>query len=72
MLRAQISVRLESVCAGWPPELFEQLVDSIVAITLKYEKRGGSPLPYDRRATEHLIDSIKELLDRNEQLHKDE
>ena len=71
-LRAQIIARLESVCAGWPRDLFEQVVENIVAITLKYDRRDGAPLPYDRRATEQLIDSMKDLLGRTEDIRRDE
>jgi len=64
-VRAEIRARLQPICAEWPAELFESMVEHLAAVTIKYE-RQGSASPYDRRGTERLIADLKATLDRNE------
>jgi hypothetical protein len=41
-LRSSVASRLRHVCANWPEEQFAALVESIAALTIKYELRGNS------------------------------
>jgi hypothetical protein len=66
-LQAQIAVRLEPVCQGWPTEMFEEMVRGLAALTLKYERHGDSPT-YDRRTTDRLLDDMKTLIERSVEL----
>lgn len=63
-LRADIEARLRPVCADWPPDLFQQIVESLAAITLKYEgiSTAGS---YDLRATDALVGRLVEGLEQS-------
>lgn len=64
-LKADISARLKSVCADWPEQEFDAMIDRLANITLKYGSRGSIGM-YDRRATDRLVTDLKEALQRNE------
>lgn len=63
-LKADISARLRPVCADWPAERFDSMVERLASITLRYI---SSPVgSYDRRATDRLVQELKETLERSE------
>lgn len=64
-LREEIAKRLRPVCAQWPTELFDGMVDGLANITLKYEHADPSSV-VDRRATDRVIDDMKDALQRSE------
>jgi hypothetical protein len=64
-VRKEIAARLEPFCAGWPPERFDLLVNSVTAITMKYDV--SDRLMYDRRTTDRLIEDLKDLTRRLEE-----
>ena len=65
-LRDVIAARLRPVCENWPDERFNLMVDSIAAITLKYDV--GEPTGvYDRRAADRLVDDLKDITRRVEE-----
>ena len=66
--KAQIRERLEHVCAEWPPDLFETLVERVADISLKYDSRGMPS--YDRRTTERMIADLKDLAEKSAELRK--
>lgn len=67
-IRASILARLQPICADWPREMFEAMVERLAAVTLKYERLGGAS-PYDRRGTERFITDLKAALERSESMH---
>jgi hypothetical protein len=64
-LKSDISARLKSVCADWPEDEFEAMIDRLAQITLKYV-HDGSVGSYDRRSTDRLVEELKAALERNE------
>ena len=64
-LKGQLRARLRGVCAHWPDEQFEALIDQVANITYKYDRAmpAGS---YDRRSTDRLIEDLKDALARSE------
>lgn len=64
-LRAEVEARLRPVCADWPEELFQTVLDQIVAITVKYDRQSVIPALEDREGTESLIADLKDLARRN-------
>lgn len=60
-LREDIAARLKPVCEDWPVELFEQLVDNLASITLRYEGRATTA-SYDMRSTDALVHKLTEGL----------
>lgn len=64
-LRASIEARLKPVCADWPEPLFAAVVSQIVAITVKYDRSGVTPITYDQAATERMISGLKLLADQS-------
>lgn len=63
-LRADIRRRLQSVCAQWPDADFDEMVERLARLTVKYDVRVTAPM-YDRRATERLIAELQAALERN-------
>lgn len=61
-----LSIRLRPVCADWPAELFESMIEGLADVTMKYEGIA-SPSSYDRRTTDRLVADLKDALARNEQ-----
>lgn len=60
----ELRERLAAVCADWPPELFEEMLDELARITLRFDVEPLAPL-YDRRSTDRLIDDLRATLDRS-------
>lgn len=63
VVSAELAARLRPVCAQWPQELFDEMVERLAEITLKYDRSFGAT--YDRRSTERLIADLKEALNRS-------
>ena len=64
-LRAEIAKRLKPVCEQWPAELFDGMVDDLAKITIKYDHVDPSSV-VERRATDRMIDDLKDALKRSE------
>ena len=64
-LRAEIAERLRPVCHQWPTQLFDDMVDGLADITFKYDHANPSSV-VDRRATDRMIDDMKDALERSE------
>jgi hypothetical protein len=62
---ADLTSRLRSVCAHWPPEAFEEMVARLADITLKYDGIASSGM-YDRRTTDRLVADLRAALGRSE------
>ena len=62
---ADLATRLRPVCAQWPDDLFNAMVDRLADITVKYDGLG-SVGAYDRRTTERLVSELKDALERNQ------
>ena len=64
-LKGELRRRLRGVCAHWPDDQFETMIEQIANITIKYDRAlpAGS---YDRRSTDRLIADLKEVLTRSE------
>jgi hypothetical protein len=60
-LRKEVTARLQGVCSGWPPRIFADLVDSVAAITLKYEMAESRLPPSDPAAATRLLAQFTEL-----------
>jgi hypothetical protein len=43
VLRDDVAKRLEHVCAGWPREDFDAIVDKVTETTLKYAEPASPP-----------------------------
>ena len=57
-LIAEIEQRLRPLCSDWPPDVFARMVQEMVDVRLKYERK--LPLgEYDRRSSERLIADLK-------------
>jgi hypothetical protein len=70
-LIASMHTRLRPLCAEWPEPAFQEMVERLADITLRYE--GVLPLgsSYDRRTTDRLIAEMRHLLERSESEQKD-
>lgn len=62
----ELSKRLRPVCADWPDDLFNSMVDGLAAVTMKYEGTA-SPSTYDRRTTDRLVADLRDALGRSEE-----
>jgi len=68
---ADLATRLRSVCAEWPDDLFNEMIERLADIALKYD--GATPgATYDRRSTDRLIADLKAALERNQKARGDE
>jgi hypothetical protein len=72
-MKEDIATRLRGVCADWPNDLFETMVERLASVTLKYQSESAIP-GYDRRTTESLLSDLKAALARSEdlRLHEEE
>jgi hypothetical protein len=61
---ADLQVRLRPVCAQWPQELFDEMIQRLAEITLKYDRGFG--MTYDRRSTDRLVADLKGVLERSQ------
>ena len=66
-MKADIAARLRSVCADWPSDLFETMVERLASVTLKYQSESAVP-GYDRRTSERLLSDLKAALARSEDM----
>ena len=64
-LREDIAARLKPVCEDWPPDLFDQVVENLASITLRYEGRTTTAT-YDVRTTDALVSKLGEGLLRSQ------
>lgn len=63
-LLQDLRTRLAGVCEGWPPEMFESMLEGLADITERYDHRE-SITTYDRRTTDRLVADMKNLIDRS-------
>jgi hypothetical protein len=70
-LRADIAARLRSVCKDWPDASFDELVERVAALALKYELDVTTGT-YDRRATDRLVAAMRESLERSQNLRRED
>ena len=66
-MKEDIATRLRGVCADWPSDLFETMVERLATVTLKYQSESAVP-GYDRRTTERLLSDLKAALARSEDM----
>ena len=62
-LIATLTARLKGVCAEWPEGEFQEMVQRIADITIKYEARIDSV--YDRRTADRLVEELNDVVDRS-------
>lgn len=62
--RRELARRLRPVCADWPNDLFDSMIEGLATLTMKYEGTA-SPSTYDRRTTERLVSEVRNALTRN-------
>jgi hypothetical protein len=65
-----MAIRLRPVCADWPDDLFNAMIERLADVTLKFEGTS-SPSTYDRRSTDRLVDDLRDALERNEEARGD-
>lgn len=65
-----LATRLRPVCADWPDELFNSMIEGLADVTMKYEG-SASPSSYDRRTTDRLVADLKAALEKNEEARED-
>jgi hypothetical protein len=70
-MKADIAARLRGVCADWPDDLFETMVERLASVTLKYQSESALP-GYDRRTTERLLSDLKAALARSEDMRRED
>jgi hypothetical protein len=70
-MKQDIAARLRGVCADWPNDLFETMVERLASVTLKYQSETAVP-GYDRRTTERLLSDLKAALARSEDVRNRE
>jgi len=63
-LARDIRHRLATLCADWPVEDFDAMVERLTTITLKYQGRTAGDT-YDRRSTDRIIDELRDVLERS-------
>ena len=63
-LKDEITQRLLPVCGDWPDQLFQQLVNSITEITLKYDDRSER-IVYDTTRSVRLIADMRNLAEKS-------
>ena len=66
---ADLNRRLRPLCADWPQDEFDAMVDQFADITLKYQGLLGIQ-GYDRRSSERLLEEMKTSLARSEALKR--
>lgn len=62
-LVAALTQRLKAICAEWPEQEFQEMVEHLADITMKYEGRISSV--YDRRTADRLLTELNEALHRS-------
>lgn len=61
----ELKARLHPVCADWPDDLFDSMIQGLADVTIKFEG-SASPSTYDRRSTDRLVTDLREALQRSE------
>jgi hypothetical protein len=64
-LRAEVEARVKPFCVGWPPERVAEVVDRIVAVTLKYDRITTRSVAIDTGFSQRMIVQLNELAERN-------
>jgi hypothetical protein len=67
-LRDDIAARLRPVCSDWPQELFDQVVEKLATITVKYEGISTAST-YDMRTTDALVQRLADGLEESAATH---
>lgn len=62
--KAELRERLGPTCAQWPPQLFDEMLDELAKVTLKFDGIASVSI-YDRRSTDRLVDELKSALDKS-------
>ena len=66
-IRIEIRERLRPVCQGWPALEFDELVEQVAQLTLKYERKVV-PTEAGRRAMTGFFEEMRETVERSERL----
>jgi hypothetical protein len=61
----ELTARLRPVCSQWPQHLFDEMIERLADITLKYDRGFATPT-YDRRSTDRLVADLKSALERSQ------
>jgi hypothetical protein len=64
-LRAEVEARVKPFCEGWSDVRLAEVVDHIVAVTLKYDRIVSRPVAVNTRFSERMIVQMNELADRS-------
>jgi hypothetical protein len=71
-IAGEIAARLRRVCEHWPDEVFDEVVNHLAEITIKYDRRLSSESStYDRRSSENLVVELKAALARSRASRQD-
>jgi hypothetical protein len=70
LIAADIALRLRRVCGNWPDDLFNEMVQRLADITVRYDG-VTTPSTYDRRTTDRLVAELREALERSQSEHAD-
>ena len=62
--KAELRERLGATCAHWPTQLFDEMLDELARITLKFDGTASVSI-YDRRSTDRVLDDLKSALDKS-------
>lgn len=60
----ELAARLRPVCSQWPQHVFDEMIERLAEITLKYDRGFATP-SYDRRSTDRLVADLKSALERS-------
>jgi hypothetical protein len=69
-IAGEIAARLRRVCEHWPETEFQQMVQRLAEITIKYDRVAPTAV-YDRRASDRIVVELKAALDRSERVRRD-
>jgi hypothetical protein len=64
-LRAEVEARVKPFCEGWSAVRLAEVVDHIVAVTLKYDRIITKPVVLNTGFSERMIVQMNELADRS-------
>lgn len=65
----ELAARLRPVCSQWPQHVFDEMIERLAEITLKYDRGFATP-SYDRRSTERLVTDLKNALERSKAIRR--
>ena len=69
-IAGEIAARLRRVCEHWPEGDFQEMVQRLAEITIKYDRVAPTAV-YDRRASERIVVDLKAALERSEKVRRD-